>query len=78
MQNSERLPTSTRKINPDGVPITILWDRFVVGSSVFIPAVNLKKLSTQMRLVAKENNMTLQAVERIENGKLGIRFWRVV
>lgn len=79
MQNSTPLSqTPSRVINPDGVPISILWERFTVGSSVFVPAVNTHKLQVQMRLVAKECGMTLQAAERIENGRLGVRFWRVV
>lgn len=69
---------SIRRLNPDGLPIVIVWDQFVVGASVFIPAVNTRKLMIQMRYLAKEQNITLQAVERIENGKLGVRFWRVV
>jgi hypothetical protein len=32
----------------------------------------------QMRVIAKDHEMTLQAAERIEGGKLGVRFWRVL
>jgi hypothetical protein len=55
-----------------------VWKKFVVGASIFIPAVNTTKLMRQMRTVAKNYNMTLQAAERIENKKLGVRFWRVL
>lgn len=78
MPNERQLPTSNSELNPDGLPIRVLWDQFVVGASVFIPAVNTTKLMRQMRAVAKNYNMTLQAAERIEGGKLGVRFWRVL
>ena len=73
-----RSPIPSCELNPDGLPILVVWEKFVVGSSVFIPAVNTTKLMRQMRAVAKDYNMTLQAAERIENKKLGVRFWRVL
>lgn len=71
-------PIPSCELNPDGVPILVVWKKFVVGASIFIPAVNTTKLMRQMRTVAKNYNMTLQAAERIENKKLGVRFWRVL
>lgn len=66
------------EINPDGVPITVVWSALVVGASVFIPAVNITLLARQMNAAASKRNMRLKWFERIENGKLGARFWRVV
>lgn len=77
-QNSEQSLNFTLPLNPDGLPIVVLWDQFVVGSSVFIPAINTNKLINQMRSVARGHQITLRAVERIENGRLGVRFWRVL
>lgn len=78
MPNSEPSLIFNQRVNPDGVPIVILWDRLEVGASVFIPAVNTNRLLRQMRKLAQRHNMAFQAVERIENGKLGVRFWRMV
>jgi hypothetical protein len=63
---------------PDGVVINVNWDNFVVGSSIFIPAINLTKLNEQVQTVANDKKFKVQAAERIESGKLGMRFWRIV
>ena len=69
---------SSSEINPDGVPINVVWDELVVGASVFIPAVNVRKLAIQMRNASLRRQMGLKGIERIEAGKLGMRFWRVL
>jgi hypothetical protein len=66
------------QICPDGVVIDINWDNFQIGMSVFIPAVNLSRLNKQMQNVSKDKQMTLKGYERIENKKLGMRFWRIL
>jgi hypothetical protein len=66
------------QLNPDGVVIDVNWDAFVVGASLFIPAINLSALNKQMQIVAKDNNLILKGVQRIEAGKLGMRFWRIL
>lgn len=66
------------EINPDGVPILIAWAGLCVGASVFVPALNISRLVRQMRRAANSRHMHLQWAERIENGKLGARFWRVL
>jgi hypothetical protein len=68
----------TGEINPDGVQINVLWADFPIGASVFIPAINIMKLVRQMRKAANLRKMHLQWAERIESGKLGARFWRVL
>jgi len=67
-----------REICPDGVPFNINWDNFVVGTSLFIPAINLSTLDKQMQTVAKNNKLRIEGFERIEAGKLGMRFWRLL
>jgi hypothetical protein len=66
------------QICPDGVVIDINWDNFEVGMSVFVPAVNLSKLNKQMQIAAKFKNATVKGFDRIESGKLGMRFWRIL
>lgn len=63
---------------PDGVVIAINWDKFVVGASVFIPAINLTELNKQMQIIANEKEIKLKGFDRIEAGKLGMRFWRIL
>ena len=63
---------------PDGVVIDINWDNFHVGMSVFIPAVNLSMLDKQMQTIAKDKGIVIKGFDRIENKKLGMRFWRIV
>jgi hypothetical protein len=60
------------------VVIKVNWDDFVVGASIFIPAINLSELNKQMQIVAKEKEIKLKGYDRIEGGKLGMRFWRIL
>jgi hypothetical protein len=66
------------QVCPDGVVINVNWDNLHVGMSIFIPAVNLSRLSKQMQSIAKVKGITLKGFDRIEGGKLGMRFWRIV
>jgi uncharacterized protein YfaT (DUF1175 family) len=66
------------QLSPDGVRIKINWEQFVVGSSIFVPAINLVKLNKQMQDVARFKEIQVKGFDRIENGKLGMRFWRVL
>lgn len=75
---SRRSYGNNAEISPDGVPIEVVWSVFVVGASVFIPAINLTKLSRQMQAAAASRGMRVQWRERIEGGKLGMRFWRTL
>jgi len=65
------------EICPDGVNLSIQWNKFVIGSSVFVPALNIPKLRKQMQSVAQHWDMKIVGRERIESGKLGMRFWRL-
>jgi len=66
------------QVCPDGVVIDINWGAFDVGTSVFIPAVNLTMLKKQMQIIAKRKQMQVKGFDRIESGKLGMRFWRIL
>lgn len=66
------------QVCPDGVVIDINWDNFHVGMSVFVPAVNLSMLDKQMQTIAKDKGIVIKGFDRIENKKLGMRFWRIV
>jgi hypothetical protein len=66
------------QVCPDGVVIDINWGAFEIGTSVFIPAVNLAMLKKQMQILAKRKQMQIRGFDRIESGKLGMRFWRIL
>ena len=68
----------SKPINPDGVEIKVRWSLFPVGASVFIPAINLSKLIRQMHREANLREIRDVHAERIEAGKMGVRFWRVL
>lgn len=63
---------------PDGVVIDVNWGKFEVGSSVFIPAINLAELEKQVKNVAIKMGFEIKSAERIEKSKLGMRFWRIL
>lgn len=62
---------------PDGVDIYVNWRSFEPGMSIFIPAVDLHRLKNQMATVAMHRNFKIKSAERIEGGRLGMRFWRI-
>jgi hypothetical protein len=65
-------------VAPDGVRFEINWGGFVVGASIFIPAINTVKLKNQVNKIAKHKNWRIDHSERIENGCWGVRFWRIL
>ena len=65
-------------INPDGVEVVIPWADFLVGASVFIPALDMTRLMRQMHREARLLGGKLVCRERIEGGKIGVRFWRIL
>jgi hypothetical protein len=63
---------------PDGVEIAIDWTTFVVGASLFIPAINTTQLIKEMYEIAEEKNIQLKHQILIDGGKWGVRFWRIL
>jgi hypothetical protein len=60
----------------EGVPVIIEWHAMVLGSSFFIPALDTEPLILEILAEAKKHRITLIYKEVIEDGKIGIRFWR--
>jgi len=65
-------------IDPDGIKVIINWGKMVIGASVFVPCINTQKAVSQCRAIATRKKWKLQSVVIIQDGKLGIRVWRVL
>jgi len=78
VQRSSKNKLRYSDLAPDKVLILVDWDKFVAGSSVFIPAINVEELITQVKLLALRNFWTIEYRQRIENKLWGVRFWRML
>lgn len=65
-------------LSPDGVRIVVDWDRFLTGTSVFIPCINTKEAKVQVLEVTKLEKHEVVSRVAVENGRYGVRIWRVV
>ena len=66
------------ELSPDGVRIFVDWDNFPVGASVFVPVIDSETLRRQLKHVVGTLKITIEVRNRIENGRLGVRIWRVL
>lgn len=71
-----RLRPNRIDINPDGVRIVVDWVGLKPGMSIFIPACNTKEAIAQVYDVTANWKWQLKHAIRVENNKLGVRFWR--
>jgi len=67
----------TTDLSPDGVRIVIDWNKFVPGTSVFIPCVNTTRAIDDLVSATGISKKDITKRVRIENGKYGIRVWRI-
>jgi hypothetical protein len=65
-------------LSPDGVRMVVDWDKFLSGTSLFIPCVNTKEAYQQVLEVTKLGKHEVVSKVMVENGKYGVRIWRVV
>jgi hypothetical protein len=63
-------------LDPDGLAIKVEWDKFIVGSSIFVPAINHIKLKEQILDIAKRKGWEVEMRRRVESKILGVRIWR--
>jgi hypothetical protein len=63
-------------ISNEGIPVVIEWHKMRLGTSFFIPALDTEPLITQVVSAGKKRRIKLVYKEVVENGKIGIRFWR--
>ena len=62
----------------DGVRMYIPVNTMKVGDSIFIPCINLSVVEYIVRRMMTDEGFKLSLRERIEQGVLGLRFWRVL
>ena len=65
-------------IYPDGVTITVDWDAMEVDMSVFVPCINSEEAKLQADKIARKRGWKVKVQARIEDGKFGVRIWRVM
>ncbi len=68
----------TYDIAPDGVRIVIDWNKFVVGSSMFIPCINTTTAVRQITTITNDKLQQITTKIVVENGLLGVRVWRTM
>lgn len=60
-----------------GVQIKIEWDKFIVGSSFFIPCIDGTSLRMKLHARARVLGIKITTLERRENNLWGLRVWRI-
>lgn len=68
----------TYDIAPDGVRIVIDWNKFVVGSSMFIPCINTTAAVRQITTITNDRLQQITTKIVVENDLLGVRVWRTM
>ena len=64
-------------ISPDGVRIVVDWAKFVPGSSIFIPCINVPEALIHVKQASKLGNSDISWSYATENGTYGVRIWRI-
>lgn len=64
-------------LSPDGVRLTVDWDKFVVGTSIFIPCVNIRQALLDIVAASGIPRSDLTKRVCVERGKYGLRVWKV-
>jgi hypothetical protein len=65
-----------RDIEPDGLLITVSWGDMEVGSSIFVPCINVDTCKTQVKEIADRFGWIIVMRVRVEDYRLGLRIWR--
>jgi hypothetical protein len=57
--------------------ILIPWKRFEAGQSIFIPCLDRKAHEKELLAEAERLGIEVKSKQVVENGKFGLRLWRV-
>lgn len=75
------MPSSVLKVDdlcPDRVRVVVMWDKMLIGSSVFVPCIDTQAAKNQATEITKRKGWEIDCQTRIEGKKLGVRIWRRV
>lgn len=64
-------------LGPDGVEFYVDWHTMEPSMSLFVPCVDFQQAVDEFNYICDRLNWTFDFVIRIENGKMGVRFWRI-
>ena len=68
----------TNDLHPDGIRIVVAWDSMGVDASAFVPCINTEEAKKQIAKITKSKGWDMQIHTRIEDGRFGVRMWRIV
>lgn len=60
-----------------GLPLLIEWAKFQPGTSMFIPCIDRRSVERFITAEAGRLHLTVVCKQVVENGKYGLRVWRV-
>jgi len=64
-------------ISPDGIRIVIDWEKFVVGTSVFVPCLDVRQAMADIADASGIPKANLAKRVCIEQDMYGVRVWRI-
>lgn len=59
------------------LPICIEWDKFTVGTSIFVPTLEPKRLLKELLATCKSLHIRARGKRVLEKGMMGVRIWRL-
>ena len=56
----------------------VRWEEFIIGSSFFVPCIDSHRFAQDINFFAAERGMKVKTSARVENGRWGVRVWRIL
>ena len=66
-----------KTIETEGVQVEVEWEKFIVGSSFFLPCIDTVSVKAQIERHARARGIEIKMRDRAENLYWGLRVWRV-
>ena len=60
-----------------GISFNVVWERFGVGTSFFVPCLDCNETKAKVKEVAKRLGYKVQTKQVVEENIKGLRVWRV-
>jgi hypothetical protein len=60
-----------------GLPLLIEWDKFQVGTSIFVPCIDRKPVEKFITQETRRLRLNVVCKQVVEKGVYGLRVWRV-